>query len=272
MIPSRMSSGWQSYDSAGEIHQKIAVPLVFAPPARDLVAILAPPAGSRVLDAGAGTGVAALLAVERVGHTGVVVALDPAHGMIREARQQGLATAVTATLPSLPFADGSFDCAMAGFVLSHMRSPEAGAAEVRRVLRRDGRFAASSWASLDTPFRQAWYAVAASFVPRPEIEAAAEQGVPREEWMANRTNCEGLFREAGFDAVKVESRTYRFRMRIDDFLAFRENAMQGRFLHQKLDAKGFAEFRAAAASTFHERFSDPVEEERSVWFTAGLRR
>jgi ubiquinone/menaquinone biosynthesis C-methylase UbiE len=266
-----MSSEWQSYDSVGEVHQKIAVPLVFEPPARDLVSILAPPEGSRVLDAGAGTGVAARLAAKLVGSGGVVVALDPAHGMIREAHQHGLKTSVTARLPSLPFRDSTFDGALAGFVLSHMSSPEAGAAEVLRVLRPGGRFAATSWANLDTPYRKAWYAVAASFVSQPEIEAAAEKGVPREEWLSDRTHCEQVFDDAGFVGVEVESRTYRFRMRIDEFLAFRENAMQGRFLRQRLDGKGFAEFRAAAASIFHERFSDPIEEERVVWFTMGSR-
>jgi hypothetical protein len=60
-------------------------------------------------------------------------------------------------------------------------------------------------------------------------------------------------------------------MSIAEFLTFRENAIQGRFLREKVDAKGWEEFRSASARKFRERFSDGVEEHREVLFTIGTR-
>src|SRR5689334_17152512 len=100
-----MTLDWRSYDSAAETHQRIAVPYVFLRPARDLVDAMRLAPGARVLDAGAGTGVAAQLAAQAVGPDGVVVALDPALEMLRAGRAGGLATVVGGEAQALPFPD-----------------------------------------------------------------------------------------------------------------------------------------------------------------------
>lgn len=83
--------------------------------------------GARVLDAGAGTGVAGD-ALRRRG-AGLVVAVDLALGML----PRPPAVSAVGELGQLPFADGSFDLAAAAFSLNHFTDPVPAMVELRRV-------------------------------------------------------------------------------------------------------------------------------------------
>jgi SAM-dependent methyltransferase len=98
-------------------------------------------AGTRVLDAGTGTGTAALAALGRGAR---VCAVDADAGMVAAARERGIGARV-AVLPELPFADGEFDAAVGNFVLNHVGRPRAALAELRRVLKPGGRIALTLW-------------------------------------------------------------------------------------------------------------------------------
>lgn len=87
------------------------------------------PRGARVLDVGAGTAVAGRAALGRGAAS--VVATDLAVGMLRH-RGPGI-QAVSADAAHLPFGDGSFDLATAGFCLGHLPDPGAALAEIHRV-------------------------------------------------------------------------------------------------------------------------------------------
>jgi len=97
-------------------------------------------AGGRVVDLGAGTGVAGRAALAAGARW--VVSADSAPGMLRrcEARLHPVAADVTA----LPFGDGCFDLALAAFCLGHLERPVAGLREARRVA---AALAASSFAA-----------------------------------------------------------------------------------------------------------------------------
>ncbi|KAB1143892.1 class I SAM-dependent methyltransferase [Streptomyces luteolifulvus] len=97
--------------------------------------------GTYVLDAGTGTGTAAVVAQGRGAR---VRAVDAAAGMVAAARARGV-DAVGAVLPELPFADGEFDAVVGNFVLNHVGRPRAVLAELRRVLRPGGRIALTLW-------------------------------------------------------------------------------------------------------------------------------
>jgi SAM-dependent methyltransferase len=85
--------------------------------------------GGRVLDLGAGTGVAGRAA--RAAGARSVVCADSALGMLRRC-PAGLHP-VAADLTALPFRDGCFDLALAAFCLGHLDHPVAGLREARRV-------------------------------------------------------------------------------------------------------------------------------------------
>lgn len=100
-------------------------------------AALAPLAGERVLDVGAGTGVS----TEEFGRDGAyAVGVDVSLGMLaagREARPQVPLLAGDAL--ALPFADGAFDAVTISFALRNLADPVAGLREFRRVTRPGGR-------------------------------------------------------------------------------------------------------------------------------------
>lgn len=87
-------------------------------------------AGATVLDAGAGTGVAGDAA--RARGAARVVAVDRAPAMLT-APAMLAPPAVVADVTRLPFRADAFDLAVAGFVLGHLREPEQGVRELRRV-------------------------------------------------------------------------------------------------------------------------------------------
>jgi ubiquinone/menaquinone biosynthesis C-methylase UbiE len=86
-------------------------------------------AGRLVLDAGAGTGVAARPLAEAGAR---VVAVDLTHAMLRRDRAHRPPSTAGDVL-GLPFRDGTFDVSVAAFVLNHVHDPAAALAELRRV-------------------------------------------------------------------------------------------------------------------------------------------
>jgi SAM-dependent methyltransferase len=89
-------------------------------------------AGRRVLDLGAGTGVAGRAALAAGARS--VVSADLSVGMLRLLRRGPARTyPVAADATALPFGDGRFDLVVAAFCLSHLPDIAAGLAEARRV-------------------------------------------------------------------------------------------------------------------------------------------
>jgi ubiquinone/menaquinone biosynthesis C-methylase UbiE len=93
----------------------------------------------RVLEVGCGPGEAA----ERIGRElgADVVAVDTSERMVELARARGV-DACVGDVQELPFADGSFDCALAAWVLFHVAELDRALAELARVLRPGGRLVA----------------------------------------------------------------------------------------------------------------------------------
>jgi len=101
----------------------------------------------------------------------------------------------------LPFPDGAFDAVVANLLIPHLPQPEAGAAELARVLRPGGQLAVSMW---DVPGRSRlvgviWDAIA-------EVAAAPPPGIPPGPppfRYSNEDELAGLLRTAGLRRVSV---------------------------------------------------------------------
>lgn len=102
-------------------------------------------AGRSVLDAGCGTGYGLTIMSEAGAGDLTGVDLDP--GAVEAARAQAGphgATVVTGDLLALDFPDDSFDAAVCFETIEHLRSPEQGLGELRRVVRPGGVLLVSS--------------------------------------------------------------------------------------------------------------------------------
>jgi SAM-dependent methyltransferase len=92
---------------------------------------------ARVLDIGCGDGQVSRLAA---GLGAEVTGIDPTWNCVRVAHARGEARFARAAAAHLPFADASFDAAVACLVFEHIREVDAAIAEVARVLAPGGRF------------------------------------------------------------------------------------------------------------------------------------
>ena len=102
---------------------------------------------ARVLDVGCGPGALTTELVERLGAE-AVAAVDPSEPFVTAAqgRLPGVDVRVAAS-ESLPFADDTFDAALAQLVLHFVGDPEQGVREMARVTRPGGTVAACTWDS-----------------------------------------------------------------------------------------------------------------------------
>ncbi len=101
--------------------------------------------GQIVLDVGCGPGTDTLPLFKQVGPTGQVVGVDYDPAMIREADRRAAEAGfqervrhTCATVPPIPFPDGTFDAVRCERVLQHIHNPELVLAEMVRVTRPGG--------------------------------------------------------------------------------------------------------------------------------------
>jgi SAM-dependent methyltransferase len=156
-------------------------------------------AGLTVLDVGAGTGAGTRRLVELVGPERVA-AVEPSEPFAEALRARLPGAAVQlAQAESLPFADDTFDAALAQLVVNFMRDPAAGVAEMRRVTRSNGVVAACVWdyPGEMTMLRTFWDAAAE--VDPEGVAAADERSRMR---FGGRGELAALWRGAGLGDVE----------------------------------------------------------------------
>ncbi len=122
------------------------------PDARDkLLELLREAWPSRVLEVGCGWGELATRLERELGCD--VIAVDLSPRMVELAQARGVDARV-ADVQELPFDDGSFDCAVAAWMLYHVPELDRGLAELARVLRPRGRLSAITNSELS--LRELW--------------------------------------------------------------------------------------------------------------------
>lgn len=101
--------------------------------------------GQHVLDVGCGPGALTQVLVERVGAP-AVSAIDPSAAYVEAARARLPGVDVRrAPAEEIPYADGTFDAALAQLVVHFMADPVAGLRAMARVTRKGGVVAACVW-------------------------------------------------------------------------------------------------------------------------------
>ncbi len=94
--------------------------------------------GNVVLDVACGPGTVSVCAQQIVGKTGRVVGLDPSHGMVTQAHQQGVSAVLQGKAEHLPFSDSIFDFISMGYALRHVSDLTITFNEYLRVLKPGG--------------------------------------------------------------------------------------------------------------------------------------
>jgi SAM-dependent methyltransferase len=146
---------WQQLGgSAAEVYERYLVPAVFAPWAPLVIKAAGVRTGESVLDVACGTGVVARLAAERVGSAGRVVGLDLNGSMLAVARSlpppPGAAIEwLEASALAMPLPSSSFVVVLCQHGLQQFTDRPSALAEIERVMRPGGRFAACVWAGIE---------------------------------------------------------------------------------------------------------------------------
>ena len=260
---------WRSYDSVAEDYERVRT-TVHEPPARDLVALLAASAASRVLDVGTGTGVAAAAARE-ANPDAVVVGVDRSVPMLRLARARGVERLAAVDAIDLPFRDGTFDAVSLVFVLHLVTRPETVLYDVDRVLRHDGRLGIATWGGGDDEFTRTWRAIAESYATKEMLADALERAAPSRDRFSDRGKLQETLRVAGLRDVRVEERTYRSTVSIEDYLVGRETTVLGRFLREMLGERLWERFRERVRDEFRARFREPLGDSNEVLLAVGVK-
>ncbi|HEV2478001.1 MAG TPA: class I SAM-dependent methyltransferase [Candidatus Dormibacteraeota bacterium] len=156
-------------------------------------------AGCTVLDAGCGPGNLAAAAASR-GALAVGTDLSDAMVMLAGKRYPTIEFR-QADAEQLPFPEMSFDAVVSNLLVPHLPRPEAGIAELSRVLKPGGRLAVSMW---DMPARSRlvgvmWEAIA-------EVGAPTPSDIPRGPATfrySDEGELGGLLRSAGLDDINL---------------------------------------------------------------------
>lgn len=174
--------------------------------AERLLELSAPRPGERVLELACGAGGVGLAAAALVGAGGEVVVSDVAEEMTliaaRRARDAGLDNvhARVLDLEEIDEADAAFDVILCREGLMCAVDPAQALAEIHRVLRPGGRFAASVWGPRD---RNPWLALVMDAVAAEAGSPMPPPGIPGPFALDDGIRLKSLVLHAGFVAVKV---------------------------------------------------------------------
>ena len=192
-----------------ENYERYFVPTIGVPCARPLLEAARLSPGETVLDVACGTGVAARLAAEEVGPTGMVAGVDMNPGMLEVARSSAEGTSIEwrhGRAENLPVPDGSYDAVLCSCGFQFFADKMAALQEIRRVLIPGGR------AVLGTPGPMPPLFVAFDEVVHDHLGPEASKFVTTVFSVHDPAAIRDLVSAAGFPDVGVESRHLTLRL------------------------------------------------------------
>ncbi len=221
----------ENYNALAAAYERAVVP-VFRPIAKRMIQLIDLRPGWRVLDAGTGTGLVALLGAARVGKTGKMMGVDAAEKMLELARHKAEQFGFTqcefrvGDLEALDFPDAQFHAVLSQFALHHT-DPAKATREFARVLLPGGTLVVHEWADTpDTPNKvmidilskyRAADAGGALALARAQSERAYNFRVR----VATEPGMNELAKSAGFSDVRVQVDAHQLRLaNVDAFIAY----------------------------------------------------
>jgi ubiquinone/menaquinone biosynthesis C-methylase UbiE len=143
----------QPWTQRPEGYERALVATIFKPWTEELLRRVPPRPGERVLDVACATGVVARAVAPLVGQAGHVTGLDLSDAFVAWAATvpvEGAAVQwTTADAQAMPFDDGQFDLVYCQQGLQFMPDRQRAVAEMRRVLRPDGRVGIATFGELE---------------------------------------------------------------------------------------------------------------------------
>lgn len=210
--------------------------------------------GSRVLDVAAGTGDQTLMAAERVGPTGYVVATDISANMLKlaadAAREAGLMNVETRVMnaENIELDADSFDAAICRQGLMLFAEPVKALVEIRRVVKPDGKVVALVWSTEEkNPYQSLPFAIVRRIGNMP----APTAGKPGLFALGQPSLLEGVVRAAGFR--EIVTHTVPLRRRFESAAAAVQT-MRNPVLEQLMAKLSDAE-REQASAEMQQQFS-----------------
>jgi len=200
-----MAEGSSTFTRASAAYERVMVPAVFGPWAKDLLDTAALASGMRVLDVACGTGIVARLAAGQVGPTGWVVGVDTNEAMLAVARAQPVPVGAQVEwrqgdATKLPFPDEQFDRVLCQHGLQYVPDRTTALREMKRVLAAGGRLGLSVFSQ--SIGYQIFEHTAAQFVGE---KAAA---IMREPFaLADLDELSGLLRMVELSTVEMHTKT-----------------------------------------------------------------
>jgi ubiquinone/menaquinone biosynthesis C-methylase UbiE len=258
---------WRSYDwnDVAADYARVVAPMTMEP-ARDVLALAELPAGGRLLDVGAGTGIE-ILEVDGFG-----IGVDVSQKMLLEGRKiSGRTALVAADVIDMPFRDASFDVVMANFVLPYVTKLDTALFDMLRVLKPGGRLAVTVWTEVLDDLTRRWRGLATEVLGPELLRDALKQGTPWAERTADARHLEQVLRDAGLRPVRVQKRRYRNELSRDDYVVGKEVEVIGRYLHRMLGEERWASFRERARARFAEQLGGRVVDFRDVLLAVGTK-
>lgn len=162
--------------------------------------------GASVLDVAAGAGDQTLMAAERVGPTGRVLATDISPNILdfaaENARMQGLDNVETAVMDgeNITATPGRFDAAISRVGMIYFPDQQAALAGIRRALRPGGRFATIVYS---TPEKNGFFSVPVRIIRERAGLAPPEPGQPGPFSLGGEGVLASVLEAAGFSDIEV---------------------------------------------------------------------
>lgn len=256
---------WRSYDEVAGEYARIHAPHT-ALVAKDLLVAADVAPGMRILDVGTGTAHALAEADSAVAPEGFSVGVDPAVGMLRAASHPRVAAAEAI---NLPFRDESFDVAVVNFGLAYFTKLDTALFDIRRVLKRHGKVAASVWGAGEDELTKTWRTLVEETLGRDILRAGLKDEAPWAERMSDPKRLEVTLRDAGFRPVRVSSRRYRFEIAREDYIVGHEIEAAGRYTRAMLGERLWESFGRRVRAVYAERFPATLVDFRDVLLAVG---